>query len=268
MAFRRPIDYMFGRTYGLWTVLREVAPPKDSVPYARYVECRCACGTVSSIYVGNIKRGMSTSCGCTRADRMAAATRTHGRSKTREYKIWAGIKQRCLDPGNPSFANYGGRGITICSEWSDSFERFFADVGPAPSRKHTIERVQNNIGYRPGNVVWATRVVQANNTRRNRRLTIGGETLTMSQWARRAGIAPHALLHRLSRGWDPATAVRTGPLTNTTRVKGHRNLTHNGITRCVSEWARVVGIPDGVIRARLRMGWSASRALGEPVHRR
>lgn len=91
--------------------------------------------------------------------------KTHGMHDTPEYKVWSGIKQRCLNPKNPAFINYGGRGITVCDEWIDSFEQFYADMGPRPSSKLTLERVDNDKGYSRDNCKWATRAEQIWNRR-------------------------------------------------------------------------------------------------------
>jgi hypothetical protein len=134
--------------------------------------------------------------------------RTHGMSGTCEYKIWKGIKKRCLNSAYVEFYNYGGRGITVCPEWVASFEAFLADVGPRPTPEHSIERRDNSRGYEPGNCVWATPAAQSRNTRRTRLLTFNGETLPMKDWAERRGIGYTTLANRLNRsGWTVEEAL-------------------------------------------------------------
>jgi hypothetical protein len=116
---------------------------------------------------------------------------------TPEHMIWCSIKQRCFNPENKAYARYGGRGIVMCPEWRDSFERFIADVGMRPAPRLTLERLDNDKGYQPGNVRWATYKEQARNTRRNHRLTHGGETLTLVEWEERTGIKQHTIMARL-----------------------------------------------------------------------
>lgn len=90
----------------------------------------------------------------------------HGLSKSSEYNVWAMMKQRCLNKKQNNYKNYGARGIKVCDRWKNSFSAFYADIGPRPSKNHTLERLNNNLGYFPGNVVWALRSVNCRNTRR------------------------------------------------------------------------------------------------------
>ncbi len=127
---------------------------------------------------------------------------THGLSGTRTYRIWSGIKRRCLSSRSSSFHNYGGRGITICDEWAESFMSFLAHVGPCPSPTHSIDRTDNNIGYEPGNVRWATRKEQNRNSRHNLVLEYKGETRCLSEWAEFTGYSREMISSRLERGWS------------------------------------------------------------------
>lgn len=126
-----------------------------------------------------------------------------------EFYIWKGILDRCLNPKCKNFHNYGGRGITMRDAWR-SFDVFRADVGPRPSLNHTLDRIDNDGPYAPGNVRWATRKQQARNARFNHRLTAQGETLCLSEWAERTGLSKGCILQRLQAGWD-ATRVLTTP---------------------------------------------------------
>lgn len=136
-----------------------------------------------------IKRGQ------TRARRPSPSGRTH----IREYATWQNIKRRCLTPGSSHYANYGGRGITVCQEWQVSFEAFYRDMGAKPSPNHSIDRIDNNGNYEPSNCRWATRLEQMNNTRANRRVEIDGRTQTLMEWAREMDIGDRAVL-RLAQG--------------------------------------------------------------------
>jgi hypothetical protein len=115
------------------------------------------------------------------------------------------MRSRCLNPSDQNFANYGGRGITVCERWR-SFEAFLADMGERPPG-HSVERKDNDGPYSPENCVWATRVEQANNSRRNLRVAFQGETLTATQWARRFGLRPQVVRWRLHRGWPIERAL-------------------------------------------------------------
>lgn len=138
-----------------------------------------------------------------RRARPASSFGAGGLSNAPEYKVWSQMVQRCTNPKARYYENYGGRGITVCPEWRGrgGFKHFIEHIGRRPSEAHTVERVDNAKGYEPGNVKWATRVEQGNNTRRNRMLTLRGETKTVSQWARALGLPPEVLRARLALGW-------------------------------------------------------------------
>jgi hypothetical protein len=111
------------------------------------------------------------------------------------------MKQRCNHPLNESYKNYGGRGIKVCDRWNESFTNFITDMGIRPSKSHSLDRIDNNGSYEPGNCRWATRDIQNNNTRFNRHITYKGETKNITQWALELGIRPVLISQRLSRGW-------------------------------------------------------------------
>lgn len=125
----------------------------------------------------------------------------HGRSNSTEYAIWRGMIRRCHDTTNSAYRFYGARGVTVCDAWRSDFVEFFRDMGARPSQDHSIDRIDTTGPYAPENCRWATREQQANNTRSNARLTFNGETLTVSQWARKIGVCVATLSHRIMRGW-------------------------------------------------------------------
>jgi hypothetical protein len=167
--------------------------------------CRCDCGNEKAIPVLTLRNGNSTSCGCQQV--ALGKNLRHGMSKTSEHKIWTGIHERCTNPNSKFFSHYGGRGIRRCERW-DAFENFYVDMGPRPSRLHTIERIDNNGNYQPGNCRWALAMEQQGNTRKNVCFTIGGETAHLSEWARRFDIDPDLVSQRILRdGMDPEIAL-------------------------------------------------------------
>ncbi|MES0207901.1 hypothetical protein NKJ93_02225 [Mesorhizobium sp. M0028] len=124
----------------------------------------------------------------------------HGKTGSPEYFTWAGMRQRCSNPKTPNYDRYGGRGISVCSRWANSFVNFYTDMGPRPSIGHTIERLENDGDYEPGNCVWAVKKRQANNTCRNIVVTYEGKTHTLAEWADRLRINYRTLHNRYTRG--------------------------------------------------------------------
>ena len=129
--------------------------------------CQCVCGTQKVIASTDLKRGNARSCGCLRREMSRKRRMKHGcasGSKTADYHSWLAMLKRCTNPNEPAFPDYGGRGIMVCDRWRNSFESFLADMGPRP-RGLTLERVDNDGNYEPGNCVWGTRKQQSRNRR-------------------------------------------------------------------------------------------------------
>lgn len=164
--------------------------------------CVCDCGKTSIVDGGSLRSGARKSCGCLKNQRSAARMYVHGMAKTREYTIWSGAKKRCFNTNEPAYPNYGGRGITMCQEWAESFEQFFADMGPCP-KAHSIDRIDNNGNYEPGNCRWATRIVQNRNTRSAVMLTHEGQTMSLRDWADRMNMNFDKLRYRYENHVEP-----------------------------------------------------------------
>ena len=132
---------------------------------------------------------------------------------TVEYRAWSCMLTRCYQPNFVHYGNYGGRGITVCAEWRASYAAFLAHVGRRPSPEHSLDRIDSRGNYEPGNCRWATRKEQARNTRRNRLVTIAGETLPIAAWAERYGVPRARISARLRAGWadEPAVLRPAGP---------------------------------------------------------
>lgn len=135
---------------------------------------------------------------------------THGMSNSPEYVAWKGMRNRCYYRGHNRYENYSGRGIRVCMRWKESFENFYADMGPKPGAEFSIERMDNDDDYTPDNCCWATPKEQSRNTRRNRMVTHNDETRCLSEWAEIVGIRPNTIWHRINTyGWSVDRALTT-----------------------------------------------------------
>lgn len=153
---------MTGRNCGFVTVLR--FSRFDASRKARWI-CRCICGKEFEAIGSALRNGNTKSCGCRKSDMCKSVNLTHGMSNTREYETWLNMISRCEDSNRPDWNTYGGRGISICSRWRNSFQSFFADMGPRPQGKSIDRWPDMNGNYEPGNCRWATVKEQRNNQR-------------------------------------------------------------------------------------------------------
>lgn len=197
--------------YGRLTILHRL--PSDGSGKAKWA-CECECGKVVPVATDKLRSGHTKSCGCYRLERCKATSTTHGHStnhrRTRVYRIWAQMLQRCLNSNDQAYPWYGGRGIMACDRWQESFENFLEDMGEPPTAKHSLDRVNVNGNYEPDNTRWATLKEQGRNTRSNRLLTHNGRTMTMVEWSEETGI-PYGVLNARINGykWNAARALET-----------------------------------------------------------
>lgn len=126
----------------------------------------------------------------------------HGMSGSPEYAVWFSMKARCANPNNASYSRYGGRGITVCAAWWNSFAQFFRDIGPRPSSRHTLNRKDNDGNYQPDNCEWTTWTEQQRNRSNNWMLTYNGVSMTVAAWAEKIGERWDLIYDRLERGWS------------------------------------------------------------------
>jgi hypothetical protein len=189
-------------TFGRLTTLG----PKFLLPVGRasgkfaYQVCQCSCGNFTVVQTSNLRNGNTNSCGCFRQEFIAAKNKKHSMTGTVEHETWNSMKKRCLNPKHKSYHNYGGRGIRICDRWLDpesGFENFYADMGPRPSDKHSIDRINNGGDYCPENCKWSTRFEQNRNKRTNVMLAYNGKTQCVKDWAEELGIGGAQLRLRL-----------------------------------------------------------------------
>ncbi len=157
------IPDLTGKKFYRWTVLSraENMPGRGDTQWL----CRCSCGTQKVVIGFTLKNGSNRSCGCYKKEITVKTHKRHGAYKDPLYKVWSAAKRRCNSPDDPSYKNYGGRGIKMSKEFQESFEAFRDHLGPKPSPAHTVDRINNNRGYKRGNLRWATRAEQIRNQR-------------------------------------------------------------------------------------------------------
>ncbi len=164
-------------------------------------ECLCDCGNTSTPVGFSLTNGDVKSCGCIVKDNIAKLNLTHGEAdKTPEYRAWSAMKGRCFNYNDYAYVNYGGRGITVCDRWVNSYESFLLDMGRRPTKFHSLDRFPNKNGnYEPSNCRWATPKQQADNRRSNVLIEYNNEILTQNEWAKRLNISYHSIAWRLKR---------------------------------------------------------------------
>lgn len=192
---------------------------------------------------------------------------------TKEYRAWESMKTRCYNKRFKFYDYYGGRGIQVCDEWRDDFQAFFDYIGEAPSPDHSIDRIDNNGNYEPGNVRWALDYDQMNNRGAyNVPIKFRGRTMNKNQWCKELGISGGALDRRLKKGWSMEKALSTPVKPRGWNIAKNRpsgiKITYNGATKSISEWSNFTGINIHTIRGRLRRGWSIDKTLGKPARKK
>jgi hypothetical protein len=182
--------------------------------------CLCDCGVEKLVLSYNLtKHSPTMSCGCHRRQANARRSFKHGEgttaaetsTTTTEYGTWAGMRDRCNNPKNQAFCNYGGRGITVCERWDD-YANFLADMGRRPSPSYSIDRINNDAGYSPENCRWATRSEQIRNSRQARYIEAFGENRCLVEWANLYAVNPATISSRIRLGWDAERAI-SAPVT-------------------------------------------------------
>ncbi len=166
--------------------------------------CRCSCGRTHEVMTGELRKGKTKSCGCFRRRHTLIHGDNRKGHRTKEYRVWSHIVARCHSPTDRAYAAYGGRGIVVCEAWLSSFATFLADMGRAPSPRHSIDRIDNDGPYSPTNCRWATPPEQSRNTRRN--IMVGD--LCLKDACVAAGVSYGAAQARIRRGGQsPSEAI-------------------------------------------------------------
>jgi hypothetical protein len=197
-----------GQKFNYLTVIEHAG--KNDINKHLYL-CKCDCGNTTITVGESIKSGNTKSCGCMRKQMIVDKNFKHGYAKQPMYNVWCTVKDRCLNPNNKSYANYGGRGICLSKDWDD-YKNFHRDMSFTYKHGLTLERVDNEKGYSKDNCVWASRITQCNNTRRNHLIEYEGKILTVSQMSREYNMKPYIVQKRISSGWSIEKALLT-PIT-------------------------------------------------------
>ena len=165
-------------------------------------KCQCDCGAVKIVRGNKLTCGEVMSCGCLKKERQKASVTTHGKSRTPIWYLWRGIRTRCLNKNDKSFKNYGGRGIRVHPAWISDFAQFLDDLPEKPqsNERMTIDRIDNEKGYEPGNLRWATYTEQSNNRRSNVWIEVCGQRKTQAQWDRELGKSQN-YVREMSKKW-------------------------------------------------------------------
>lgn len=206
------------KTFGDWTVLKQVSKKGGYW----YWLCICSCGEEREVNGSNLRSGKSTGCGHSNH-----TTKTHGMSHTRPWRCYQNMKNRCFNKNVKEYKYYGGRGITVCDNWTKGFIYFWEDMKDSWKDNSTLDRIDNNKGYSKDNCRWITQIEQVNNVRNNKILELNGVKDTLPNWSRKLGISKQALSNRVyTYSWSDELALTT-PVSNYNKTKEFR-LKHPG----------------------------------------
>lgn len=201
-----------GQRFGRFTVMERGNSKNNEVMWL----CRCDCGNEKFVEGHHLKDGTSKSCGCINKERFE----THGKSNTRLFRIWTGMKQRCYNCKTQYYKIYGGHGIEVCEEWRNDFQTFYDwAMANGYSENLSIDRIDSDGNYEPLNCRWVTNVEQANNKRSNYLLELNGKIQTITKWSKEFGISTQTIKHRIKKlGWSVEKAITVSPNSNGNRT--------------------------------------------------
>ena len=198
-----------GNKYGRLTAVKPTA--KRTASHGVKWECICECGKIVFASTNALNKGNTRSCGCLRNELTAERNRkrqtTHGMSKSRLYRIWANMLQRCKNPKTDRYQSYGGKGVRVCSVWHEFAEFYDWAMQNGYEEALSIDRLDVNGNYEPNNCRWVNAKTQMSNKSNNRILSVCGITKTMSEWAECTGINVSTIAMRLRNGWSEERAV-------------------------------------------------------------
>lgn len=216
-----PIIDLTGKVFYRWKVIGI----SFSDGFRLYWNCKCSCGSTKAIPGANLKNGESKSCGCfqkevvSRLMKNQKYTKKHGLNRTPEHRAWISMRRRCYDKNHIGYKYWGGRGITVCGEWKDDFLSFLNYVGKKPDDSYSIDRINNDGNYEPGNVRWATHAEQAINRRSYCRMfDFDGSKFSLTDLSKKFDIQRDCLRYRIRSGWDLNKATSQRPRLRSQRI--------------------------------------------------
>src|ERR1700722_1457131 len=185
MFYFMPKMDISGHKFGLLTAIK--IDDQRMSPHTYWI-CQCDCGNTCSVYLGNLRRGHTSSCGCVTKKLLSSSRMIHGHNikhrVSSEYSTWVSMKSRCNNPNSTSYKLYGEKGVSVCKQWNDSFQCFFNDMGPKPTKNHSIDRYPDKNGnYEPGNCRWATDKEQNRNRSNTKWITYNNKQILIPDLA-------------------------------------------------------------------------------------
>lgn len=233
-----------GNTYNDLTVISYEGRPNGTTLW----RCVCKCGTFTTVSSSHLKWGGVKSCGCRK--HQPPPNKRHGMTRSPEHNTFLKIKSRTGNPNNIGYRDYGGRGIKCLYE---SFDAFFADVGPKPSPRHSIDRIDNDGNYEPGNCRWATPVEQARNKRNTAKILKGTDEVSLIDAAEQAGLKRATVSYRVLYGKSETDPLRP--------LRAPKMVTWRGETASLWEWSKRTGIDADTLSWRIKNGWRLDDAF-------
>lgn len=196
--------FEIGQRFGRLVVLEDIGKPEDKTHY--YYKVKCDCGVTKIARATALAHGRIRSCGCLTRETTSKRVKIHGKSQTKTFHIWAQMHARCKNPNSQRYLSYGGRGIKVDEAWNE-YLNFLKDMGECPGNGFSIDRINNDGNYEPGNCRWASNKEQSRNTSRNVIIEHNGRKQCMQDWSIETGIPANTIHYRLKNGYSIAEAL-------------------------------------------------------------
>jgi hypothetical protein len=243
------------------------------------VTLRCSCGNIKTVRISGVLDQRPKSCGCMRRNVNLDGTfsnESSSRNKSKLYRVWCAMRERCRNPNTLAYKDYGGRGISVCTEWNMNFISFRDwALSNGYQENLTLDRRDNNGNYCPENCRWTTKTEQAKNRRSTHFVTIGPVTLCIKDWAKELGVQESTIHRRVRNGMTYEEAILTPKVDwYAPPIKGKQKnisqtflVTIDGKTQTILKWCREVGIRVSAVQGRVRRGWELEQAILTPVQK-